>query len=105
MLLQTLIIVDCISALDIFDGDDEGYNCSPVIQAFKAAGGLWRLLWKSKLLLAKRVIVRRVISIVTRHKRFLLDAKMGNSWKVFPPTLQLLDRVYRVLATAMTNHV
>ena len=101
MLLSTLII----SALDLFDVDDEGYNCSPVIQAFKAAGGLWRLLWKSKLLLAKRVIVRRVISIVTRHKRFLLDAKMGNSWKVFPPTLQLLDRVYRVLATAMTNHV
>jgi hypothetical protein len=41
----------------------------------------------------ERVIVRPVISIVTRHKRFLLDGKMGNSWKVFPPALQLLEYI------------
>ena len=38
----------------------------------------------------ERVIVRPVISIVTQHKRFLLERKIGNSWKVSPLTIQLL---------------
>ena len=53
-------------------------------------GSLALAPWKSKLLLGSRVIVPPVISIVTQHKRFLLERKMGNSWKVSPLTIQLL---------------
>ena len=53
-------------------------------------GSLALAPWKSKLLLGSRVIVPPVISIVTQHKRFLLERKIGNSWKVSPLTIQLL---------------
>ena len=53
-------------------------------------GSLALAPWKSKLLLGSKVIVPPVISIVTQHKRFLLERKMGNSWKVSPLAIQLL---------------
>ena len=53
-------------------------------------GSLALAPWKSKLLLGSKVIVPPVISIVTQHKRFLLERKMGNSWKVSHLAIQLL---------------